>query len=82
MVKLKETQTYKDKVIYNLLMYLEIPNTRFKIKATENLREIARHYNITLKKQPSKHSLKKCLMDFVINDKGYNITLINLYNSL
>ena len=71
----------KDKIILNILKYLDTSDKHFKSGALEYLVKFAKHYRIILKKG-AKSDLKLALYEFIDNGKGYNVTLVNLNNSL
>ena len=71
----------KDKIILKVLKYLDTNDKNLKLEALEVLKKFAGHYRITLKKG-AKSDLKLALYEFIDNGKGYNVTLVNLNNSL
>ena len=71
----------KDEIIYNIFEYLETKESSFKNKALELLTNFAKYYHVPIKKQPEK-DLKSCFKAFILNGKGYNVTINNLYNAL
>lgn len=71
----------KDKIILNVFEYIETGDISHSIKAQEHLRELAKHYHISIKKQ-AKKDIKICFKAFISNGRGYVETIPNLLNSL
>lgn len=71
----------KDKIIYNVLMYLEMEDKTSRLNIIEQLTEFGKYYGISIKKMP-RMDTKKALLLFVINGNGYKETINKLYNSL
>lgn len=80
--KVKYFEVIKANIIVCVLDYLDVKNTKYKDKAIELLAEFATFYNYPLKRKDGLPKIKIHLRDFILNDKGYMITISNLYNSL
>lgn len=72
----------KDKIIYDVLKFIENGNDFHKKEALQGLDEIAKHYKLSSKKNKQKIDIKTALFEFIINNDGYVETIINLINSL
>jgi hypothetical protein len=72
----------KDLVVFNVFQYLETKDLSFAIAAKENLEIMAKYYHIPIKKQIQAKDLKKSFLEFVLNGKGYSVTINSLYVQL
>lgn len=78
------TQDYdrlKDLIIHNVLCYLKTKDKKLKHEAKEQLKSFSKPYNINIKKV-DKIGAYEALLQFIKNDKGYNITINKLISSL
>ena len=71
----------KDKIILNILKYIDTKDNSFKSAALEQLKLLAKHYRVTIKNAP-KIELKTALYQFIDNGTGYINTIPKLFNSL
>lgn len=72
----------KDKIIYDVLKYIENGDDFHKKEALQGLDKIAKHYTISVSKNKPKIDVKPALFEFILNKKGYVETVINLINAL
>jgi len=72
----------KDKIIYDVLKFIETGNDFHKREALQGLEKIAKYYTLSMKKTKQKNDIKTALFDFILNNKGYVETVINLSNAL
>lgn len=54
---------------------------RMTDKALAELKVMAGLYNVALRKSDCK-DVKMAFREFILNDKGYNVTMVDLYNAL
>lgn len=80
--KTKYFQVVKDNIVVAVIDFLDIRNPKYKDLAISLLAEFAKHYNIPLKRKDGLPKIKIHLREFILNDKGYMTTIINLFNSL
>ena len=73
---------YKDVIIYNALLYLFTGDCKYREAATIELSFFAAYYHIILPRKKHQYDLRIAIDDFMINKKGYNTTVLTLYNSL
>lgn len=72
----------KDKIIYNILIYLENKDNSNMPKIREDLKAMAKHHRVILKSKKVRISIYDALKSFIINNEGYNITMNRLYNCI
>jgi len=72
----------KDNITLNVLQFIETKDLQKRDKAILNIQSLAKNYNITLRRTRHVLDLQKVLYVFIENNKGYNITLPLLFNSL
>lgn len=72
----------KDKIIYDVLKFIETGDSFYKKEALQGLEKIAKYYTISVRKTKQKNDVKTALYDFILNNKGYVDTIVNLSNSL
>ena len=72
----------KDKVIYDVLKFIENGDDFHKKEALQGLNKLAKHYTLSMRKNETKINIKTALFDFILNNKGYVHTIINLTNAL
>lgn len=81
----KKTSNRKDvkpEIIVHVLDYIETNDKEAKIQAIEKLSDYAKRFNIPLRLNASEANIKLHLKEFILNHKGYNTTIHNLFNSL
>ena len=72
----------KDEIIVHVLNFIEEREQIEKVKAARKLIELAKRYRLKPSQKPIASDNMKYLKEFIINAKGYVITISNLYNSL
>lgn len=76
----------KDQLILNVFQFLDTGDLAYANKARDLLKELARRYRVTLRKNASlSKDLKIALIEFLENKKGYankSGSLAVLYNSI
>ncbi len=72
----------KDKIIYDILKFIENGDDFHKKEALQGLAEIAKYYKLSMRKNKQEIDIKTALFDFILNNKGYVETIINLSNAL
>jgi len=70
----------KDKIIIEILDYYNTKDNKYKIEALKDLLIFAKHYAIIIKKEHRMN--KRAFREFILNEKGYNETIQDLYNYL
>lgn len=71
----------KDKIIFNVFMFLDTKDLIYKQAAIDLLTEFAKTYHIPIKKV-AKIPLKTAFTEFILNENGYIITINKLIFSL
>ena len=72
----------KDRIIYNVLVFLDTKNEHNKTSAISDIEKLAEFYNIGLRKKQKQATLKAALLEFIKMNNGYVDTLPLLYNLL
>lgn len=72
----------KSEIIVAVLDYSEDGDNKYKTEAIQRIKIFAKFYNIPLSRKDTVQDLKKSLRQFILNYKGYQFTIQNLYNSL
>jgi len=72
----------KDRIIYNVLVFLDTKNEHNKTSAISDIEKLAKFYNIGLRKKQKQATLKAALLEFIKMNNGYVDTLPLLYNLL
>jgi len=72
----------KDRIIYNVLVFLDTKNEHNKTSAISDIEKLAKFYNIELRKKQKQATLKAALLEFIKMNNGYVDTLPLLYNLL
>jgi hypothetical protein len=73
----------KDRIIYNTLCYLKTKEADYKTKANDELKELAKHYNLTcVKAKKYRMPLYNALENFIINKSGYVLTVNQMFTAL
>ena len=72
----------KDRIIYNVLVFLDTKNEHNKTSAISDIEKLAKFYNIELRKKQKQETLKAALLEFIKMNNGYVDTLPLLYNLL
>jgi hypothetical protein len=72
----------KDKIIYDVLKFIENGEDFHKREALQGLERIAKYYRLSVRKNKPKIDIKTALFDFILNNKGYVKTVIYLINEL
>ena len=72
----------KDRIIYNVLVFLDTKNEHNKTNAISDIEKLAKFYNIELRKKQKQETLKAALLEFIKMNNGYVDTLPLLYNLL
>jgi len=68
----------KDKIVYDVLLYIDNPINKSEIQ--DMIKQFAKFYHVPLIKT-TKNDIKQSLLDFILNEQGYNETLPRLVNS-
>jgi hypothetical protein len=72
----------KDKIIYDVLKFIENGDDFHKREALHGLDKMAKYYTLSMRKNKTKIEIKTALFEFIVNNKGYVETVINLINAL
>ncbi|MBT3209118.1 MAG: hypothetical protein HN347_12300 [Bacteroidetes bacterium] len=72
----------KDKIILNILLFLETKDLQYKHKAIDLLPGFAKDYTTPLKIKASQISLYEALKMFIGNKEGYAETIVVLWSAL
>lgn len=72
----------KDRIIYNVLVFLDTKNEHNKTSAISDIEKLAKFFKIGLRKKQKQATLKAALLEFIKNNNGYVDTLPLLYNLL
>jgi len=72
----------KENIIYNVFEFIETKDTKFSLCAQEHLQLLAKNFHVTIKKTSRKPEIKNAFKLFILNGKGYNITINELFNAL
>jgi len=71
----------KNNIIYNVLIFKRTKNEYALSNAKKEIEILAKYYRLSLRKKQVS-DIDIALEEFVINNKGYVDTIINLYNAL
>ena len=71
----------KNNIIYNVLLFKRTKNEYALSNAKKEIEALAKYYRLSLRKQFN-IDIDIALEEFVINNKGYVTTIINLYSAL
>ena len=71
----------ENKIILNVYLYIKKGENEYKEKAKELLTKLAAYYKVNLNKRTN-IPLEQAFIEFIDNDKGYNTTIVNLFNAL
>lgn len=82
MSKLLDVEKNKNEVIVHSFDFLDTGIEENKNLAIEKLKDFAKFYNVPLKIKSIDVDFKIAFKEFILNIKGYNRTIINLYNAL
>jgi len=69
----------KDKIVYDVLLYIDNPINKSEIQDT--IKQFAKFYHVSLIKT-SKKDIKSALLDFILNEIGYDTTIPKLNAAL
>jgi len=72
----------KDNIIFNVFEYMENKDLQYSLRAQEYLQLLAKNFHVTIKKTSRKPEIKNAFKLFILNGKGYNITINELFNAL
>lgn len=80
MEKLKEIEKIKNEIIVHCLDYSDTKQDEYKQMAIDKLKPFSEFYSVPLNKKIVNISFGIAFREFILNKKGYNRTIINLYN--
>ena len=81
-MNIKDSEKIKAKIIVIINDYLETQDENDRISAINELKIFAKFYTVPLKYKIIQKNLETTLQEFILNDKGYNTTIIELYSIL
>ena len=77
-----ETESVKAEIIVAVLDFIQDGKTEHKTNSIQLLKSFAKFHKVPLNKKTIVPDNSKFLRQFILNDKGYQFSIINLYNSL
>lgn len=76
-----EAQAIKNQITVELFDHFDQNKINKPVQVLKQLKELAKFYHVLIKRKTFKDQ-KLAFKNFIINDSGYNETIVNLYNAL